>query len=814
MALTVLAFGSVAPAQAARFLGLGSLPGGSFNSHAYDVSANGSVVVGDSYLGSNFEAFRWTSDTGMVGLGDFPGGTSDSQAFGVSDDGSVVVGYGTSTSGAEAFRWTSDTGMVDLGNLPDGYSASHASDISADGTVIVGGGGSASGGEAFRWTAGSGVVRLGDLPGAPLSSEAQGVSADGSVIVGLGNYNGGEDQGEAFRWTSTGGMVGLGHLGGGSITAIARGVSADGSVVVGGNRQSFSGASEAFRWTQGGGMVELADLPGGVISEAYDVSADGSVIVGRGYTATNVDAAIWYGGAIQSIKDLLSQSLGTALDGWQLHTARAVSADGRTVVGSGTNPAGNSEAWLAYLTDDEQVFWFAETSRDWDSSLSWSGPFLPGPADQVYIQPKTSITVTGPGENRTVNYLEIGDEDGLGRVTLHLAGAANGDLRATGGAQIWHDSQLVLADGRTFSTQIVSNDGVIRGAGTLDAALINQVDGEVRAASGESLVVRGANHANHGKIEAIGGSLEFIGPVTNAVTTGLITGRSAMLRFQDGLTNNGAMMFSVGASDLTGDVANSSTGKIIVAGGGAVTFYDDVVQNGVLQVIKVGSTTSVAVFAGTFNGSGGSSGGGDIFFLGDLRPGNSPATVTLGNNIGFGPASVMHIELGGAASGTEYDQIHVTGALSLDGALNVELINGFMPTAGQSFDILDWGSVTGAFATINLPSLGTLQWDTSELLTTGVLSVALAFSADFDEDGDVDGDDLAQWQGDFGANAFSDADSDGDSDGEDFLEWQRQLGSGVPEASASAAVPEPAGTLLFLISAAFLASGSRRRVSD
>jgi hypothetical protein len=68
---------------------------------------------------------------------------------------------------------------------------------------------------------------------------------------------------------------------------------------------------------------------------------------------------------------------------------------------------------------------------------------------------------------------------------------------------------------------------------------------------------------------------------------------------------------------------------------------------------------------------------------------------------------------------------------------------------------------------------------------------------DFDEDGDVDGDDLAQWEGDFGVNGLSDADDDGDSDGDDFLAWQRQLGSGLPATGASATVPEPAPLALF-----------------
>lgn len=77
----------------------------------------------------------------------------------------------------------------------------------------------------------------------------------------------------------------------------------------------------------------------------------------------------------------------------------------------------------------------------------------------------------------------------------------------------------------------------------------------------------------------------------------------------------------------------------------------------------------------------------------------------------------------------------------------------------------------------------------------------ILFAADFNNDGMVDGADLAKWQSDFGANANSDADGDGDTDGADFLAWQQQFGSGGAVTVASAAVPEPVGALMFVISA-------------
>ncbi len=41
--------------------------------------------------------------------------------------------------------------------------------------------------------------------------------------------------------------------------------------------------------------------------------------------------------------------LGGDLAGWTLGVTRGVSGDGRTLMGYGTNPAGNTEAWIAFL---------------------------------------------------------------------------------------------------------------------------------------------------------------------------------------------------------------------------------------------------------------------------------------------------------------------------------------------------------------------------------------------------------------------------------------------------------------------------------
>ena len=198
--------GSPSTQAGSSFTGLSDLAGGSFESYANGVSADGSVAVGLGSSTSGNEAFRWTDGGGMVGLGDLAGGSFYSDADGVSADGSVAVGRSISASGSEAFRWTDGGGMVGLGDLAGGSFNSRAYSVSADGSTVVGRGSSASGTEAFVWDETNGMRGLMqvlmdqgiDMTGWSLT-EARGVSADGLTIVGYGTNPLGQEEG----WIAT-----------------------------------------------------------------------------------------------------------------------------------------------------------------------------------------------------------------------------------------------------------------------------------------------------------------------------------------------------------------------------------------------------------------------------------------------------------------------------------------------------------------------------------------------------------------------------------------------------------------------------------
>ena len=90
-------------------------------------------------------------------------------------------------------------------------------------------------------------------------------------------------------------------------------------------------------------------------------------------------------------------------------------------------------------------------------------------------------------------------------------------------------------------------------------------------------------------------------------------------------------------------------------------------------------------------------------------PGFSTAAVNRGSVSYNG---TLEIEIGGTTPGSGYDQLnHILGAgnAELGGRLDVLLIGGFVPSLGDTFDILTaTGGVNGTFASTIFPDLGAL----------------------------------------------------------------------------------------------------------
>src|SRR5262249_38527535 len=66
--------------------------------------------------------------------------------------------------------------------------------------------------------------------------------------------------------------------------------------------------------------------------------------------------------------------------------------------------------------------------------------------------------------------------------------------------------------------------------------------------------------------------------------------------------------------------------------------------------------------------------------------------------------STLAVQLGGPSASGLYGALSATGAVALAGTLQATLVNGYTPAVSDGFNVVTYPSVTGTFATYQLPS--------------------------------------------------------------------------------------------------------------
>ena len=195
-----------------------------------------------------------------------------------------------------------------------------------------------------------------------------------------------------------------------------------------------------------------------------------------------------------------------------------------------------------------------------------------------------------------------------------------------------------------------------------------------------------------------------------------------------------------------GSLSKVGTGTLTLSGASSYT-GGTVVQNGKLLVENVtGSATGPGIVVvkngATLGGHGHIDGTVVVQAGGIFSPGASPGTLSV-DSLTLESDAILAIEIGGTTPGTLYDQVNVAGQLLLDGRLQISLVGGYIPHVGDTFHILQSGSLSGSFAAVESPNLGaSMAVVASGLSKGGLLSVIELLPGDFNLDGHVNAADI------------------------------------------------------------------------
>jgi hypothetical protein len=328
----------------------------------------------------------------------------------------------------------------------------------------------------------------------------------------------------------------------------------------------------------------------------------------------------------------------------------------------------------------------------------------------------------------------VGNALGLsGNVTLTIGAGItiDGENGAIGesvasGTQTIVNLGLIYASigGGTLTLDVGNNSGTLVNDGTfgagLDATLQSTVDdpgfvnfnSATATLSGGNYDVAGTFEFDAADIQTNAANITLATPSSqildlsgnNALANFSTNASAGVLTLLDGKQLSTAGAFSnqgsvtINNASVFGTTVFGAIGAYTQSGDGAVT---TLVSGGVLvaRSLSVGSGTTLEG-TGIVDCS--------ITNSGAVNPGTStvPGQISIDGTYSQTATGALNEKLGGTTANT-FDQLIVNGAgVALAGTINVSAVNGYSPVIGDAFQIIDYASESGDFATDNGYKLG------------------------------------------------------------------------------------------------------------
>lgn len=310
--------------------------------------------------------------------------------------------------------------------------------------------------------------------------------------------------------------------------------------------------------------------------------------------------------------------------------------------------------------------------------------------------------------------------------TLTVAAGRNFYVYPGGMLTVTNSGQLIN-NGNVYIYSPITNNGTI----TTNLSLIVDLGGTLTnngiLTNTRNLYVYSGSLINNGTLNSSGIWLHFYDTFSNNGTLNL-SGGNMVFEYANALRPAGIFNWTAGSfrifppvtMTLNSPLTIPAAGVFIVESGALLTNATTLTAVGVLYVsgtmnnnsLLINNGNIVPLSGGTFNNNGTLKGSGSNQGVqqftnpigGIFAPGNSPGCYNL--NQGFTNLGMLQIEINGPNACSQFDRVVVTGTTTKGGTL--DLIFGFTPTLGQTFQIITSTSFSGNFGTITV-SPNTIQ---------------------------------------------------------------------------------------------------------
>ncbi|MDB5575345.1 MAG: outer rane adhesin-like protein, partial [Bradyrhizobium sp.] len=675
-------------------------------------------------------------NTGILG-GSFTGGAGGDGGRG--GNGAQTAGGGGGGGGAGGDGAVVTSSVLNAFTLLGGDGGDSGNGGVAAGQFLINGEGGAggSGGIGLR-VVGSGfsVTNSGSITGGNGGSGGGGFGGDGLVgeslnVVNSGTISGGVDpvNARANAITFTGGTNSIRFDHGGT-SGLVGDISVTGSV----NLLSLTASTLIDNSITGSGSVSKGGS--NLITLSGDNSYSGGTSLNSGTLAVGGFSALGSGTLAMANGTTLQAATALTLGNAVTITGTAtIDANGKgttlngAVSGIGTLNVTNSSGTAANVTlgNAGNAFTLGSVSLpggDFTLVGSGSGGTLtvsgPVSATNISLTAGNNLSIAGTltASGLTLNAAGVTtlgvSLTGIGSLETDAAGttALNGGSVTTTAKQIYNDAvtlgrNATLTDtgaGIAFMSTVNGSFSLTTNVGWV--TVFNGAVGGTTALTSLSIDGGLQTQLNGGSVRTTGAQSYHDYVVLGAATTLTSTGSGA-ITFEDDVKNGGFDLHVITAGAGTFDGEIFGAGKFIQGGSGTTTLsaintYTGTTTINAGTLLVDGSITSsiTSVNNGGTLGGHGTTGAVNVASGGALSPGAGAGLLTTGD-LSLSSGAHFRAEIGGAAAGSSYDQVHVNGTVSLGGAtLNASVINGFVPASG-SFKIIDNDGndqVTGTFA--------------------------------------------------------------------------------------------------------------------